>query len=173
MRFAIFIPPKDFKDESLSAIKLVFDRWGVRYSVASYAANECVGYHGAVCRPDISAHKIDTNDFDGIVLVDGPGIDEMRLYEYRPLLDVLLIFNQKGKYIGGINNAIKIIARANIVRDKKIALPKDEEARRLVLLFHGAISDKGTELSNNIFTIRDSAGLEQQLQEILQQFGAI
>jgi putative intracellular protease/amidase len=173
MRFVIFIPPKDFKDETLSALKLVFDRWGVRYSVASYTSNECMGYHGAVCRPDMSAHKIDVNDFDGIVLVDGPGIEEMRLYEYRPLLDVLLIFNQKGKYVGGISNAIKIIARANIVKDKKVVLPRDEEGRRLVLLFHGVPSEKSLELSSNIFTIRDSVGLEGPLQELLQQFGAI
>lgn len=173
MRFIIFIPPKDFRDETLAALRLIFDRWKIRYSTASYTATECTGYHGALYTPDMSAHKIDFNDFDGIILVDGPGIDEMRLFEYRPLLDVLLQFNQRGKYIGGISNAIKIIARANIIRDKKLAMPKDEEARRLVLLFHGVPSEKNLELSNNIFTIRDSAGLEEPLQELLQSFGAI
>jgi putative intracellular protease/amidase len=173
MRFVIFICPKDFRDESLSALKLVFDRWGVRYSIASYANGMCVGYHGAEVKPDISAHKIDTNDFDGIVLVDGPGIEEMRLFEYRPLLDVLLMFNNKQKYIGTIGNAVKIMARANIVKDRKVAMPREEEARRLVLLFHGIPSEKSLEVSNNIFTIRDSVGIEEQLQELLQHLGTI
>ena len=33
MRFLIFIPPKDFRDESLSMVKLFFDKWGIRYMI--------------------------------------------------------------------------------------------------------------------------------------------
>jgi len=173
MRFAIFIAPKDFKDETVSMLKTTFDKWGIEYSIASYANKDCVGYHGAVYKPDMNAAKISPNDFDGIVLVDGKGFEDYRLFEYRPLLDTLIIFNQSRKYIGAINNSIKAVARANIIKDRKVAMPEDEETRRLVLLFHGIPSEETMEIAGNLVTIKSSAGLEVQLRTLLQHFGVI
>jgi putative intracellular protease/amidase len=171
MKFLVFIAPKDFKDETLTMIRTFFDRWGVQYTITSYSNKECVGYHGALCKPDINAGKVSTLDYDGIILVDGKGIEDYRLFEYRPLLDMLLQFNEKKKMIGAVSNAIKIVARANIIRDKKVSMPDDEETKRLILLFHGVPSDNAVEVSGNIVTIGSSSGLETPLQEMLQQMG--
>jgi len=173
MRFAIFIAPKDFKDETVSMLKTIFDKWGVEYSIASYANKDCVGYHGAIYKPDINAAKVSPVDFDGIVLVDGMGFEDYRLFEYRPLLDTLTIFNQYGKYIGAINNAIKAVARANIIRDRKVAMPQDEETKRMILLFHGIPSEENMEIAGNLVTIRSSTNLEVSLRELLQRLGII
>lgn len=173
MRFLIFLPPNDFKDESVAMVKTFFDRWSVEYKITSYANKECVGYHGARYMPDVNTNKVSTNDFDGIILIDGKGVDTYKLYEFRPLLDILLLFNEKNKIIGAINNSIKIVARANIVKDRKISMPKDEELRRLVILFHGTPSDESIEISKNIITIKDSQGLEGPLTTMLQHIGAI
>ncbi len=167
MRIAIFIAPKDFKDETVALIKTFFDRWGVQYSITSYSNKECVGYHGAVYRPDVNTAKLITADYDGIILVDGHGMEDYKLFEYRPLLDLLLQFNEKKKIIGAISNSIRVVARANIIRDKKISIPNEEELKRTVLLFHGIPTENPIEISGNIITVKDPSGLESTLQEML------
>lgn len=170
MKFLIFIPPSDFRDESISLIKLFFDKWGVSYAITSYTSNACTGTHGAVYRPDIHASKVYTQNYDGIVLIDGNGVDTYKLYDYRPLLDLMLKFNDSSKTIIGISNAVKIPARANIIREKKLSTD-DKEAVRLINLFHGVPSDKEFEIAGNLITIRKSSDIEESMLKILEHLG--
>jgi hypothetical protein len=172
MKFLIFIPPKNFRDESIALVKLFFDKYGVRYRITGYNTGECVGTHGAVYVPDLNASKAYLDEYDGIVLIDGEGNDEYKIYDYRPLLDMLLLLNQKKRYIISIGNSAKIPARANIIKDAKIATD-DKEAKRLAILFHGVPSDSSYEInSNRIITIRNYGELEESMQRILEHIGA-
>ena len=172
MRFLVFIAPNNYRDETVSLLKVFFERWKVDYDITSYSKKECIGAHGAVCKPSVNTNTVSAANYDGIVLVDGSGIDEYKLYEYRPLLDLLLQFNSQNKIIGAVNNSIKIVARANIINGKKVALPQDEETKRAVLLFHGIPTDSNVEISGNIVTMKGSM-LEGPVQELLQKAGAI
>lgn len=172
MRFLVFIAPNNFRDETVSLIKVFFERWKIDYEITSYSKKECTGYHGAVYKPDINTNMIAIKNYDGILLVDGAGVDEYKLYEYRPLLDVLLQFNNQKKIIGAVSNAIKIVARANVIDNKRIAVPKNEETVRMILLFHGIPSKNDMEISGNIITMSGS-GLEGAMQEMLKHLGAI
>lgn len=153
MKVAILIAPKDFKDESVSKIKLMLEKWGVRATITSYSTHDCVGYHGAVYKPDINAAKINPNDFDALLLVDGKGVDDYKLYDFRQLLDTVKLFQMKSKPIAAINNAIKIVARANIIQNVKVAMPKDEDSRRLIILYHGTPSKNEIEDDKGIMTL--------------------
>ncbi len=166
MRFLIFLPPKDFRDESLSLVRLFFDKWNIKYFITSYTQEACTGSHGAVVRPDIPTSRINYEEYDGIVLIDGSGNDDYKLYDYRPLLDLMLMFNGKKRYIISISNTAKIPARANIVNNLKIATD-DEESKRLVRLFHGIPSEKSFEMNGNIITIRNSNDIEESMLVIL------
>jgi deglycase len=170
MRFLIFIPPKDFRDESISIVKLFFDKWGIQYKTTSYTSGNCVGSHGAVCRPDIHTSKVSPDEYDGIVLIDGNGIESYKLYDYRPLLDLVLKFNNARRYIITINNAAKIPARANIVRDRRISTD-DDEAVRLINLFHGVPSSNGLELAGNLISIKNSSDIEEYMPKIFEHMG--
>ena len=66
MKFLIFVPPKDFRDESLSIIKLFFDKWGINYKITSYTTSDCVGTHGAIYKTDVHTSHVDSGDYDGI-----------------------------------------------------------------------------------------------------------
>lgn len=171
MRFLVFIAPKDFKDESLSTVRMFLDKWDVGYDITSYSTKDCVGYHGAVCKPGINTGKVLVDNYDGIILVDGKGIDAYKIFDFRPMLDLMLRFNERKKLIVAINNAIKVPARANIIRGRKIAAPEDAEVRRIVSLFHGTPSDTGIEIDGNIATISDFAQLEPSMQRVLEHIG--
>ncbi len=164
------MPPKGFRDESMSMLKLFFDKWGIKYDITSYTNNDCIGSHGAVYTPAFNTGKATTYGYDGIVLIDGEGIDAYKLFDYRPLLDLMMLFNQNSKFILGIGNASKIPARANIIKDKRLCAA-DSETRRLVALFHGKPSDEPFELAGNVITIKDSRSIEDSMQRILQHMG--
>lgn len=171
MRVLLFIAPNDFRDESLNMVKLFFDKWGIDYKTTSFSKKECKGYHGSVCFPDVNTNVAKIDEFEGIVIIDGSGIDRYELYDYRPLLDILYNMNRSGKFIVAIGNGIKVVARANIIKDKKIALPEDNDARKLVILFHGIPSEKQIEASGNIYTISNSDDLEHTIPYMLQKLG--
>jgi putative intracellular protease/amidase len=171
MKLLLLLTPKDFRDESIATIKLFLDKWNVPYEIATYGLKDCVGSHGATYKPTVDANKALVSDYDGIVIIDGEGIEGFRMYEYRPLLDLLMKFNANNKIIGAIGNSQKVLARANIINGKKIAIFNDEETKRLVLLFHGIPSENDFELSGNILTVKDSALIQQAIQGILSQLG--
>ncbi len=171
MRFLIFLAPKDFHDETLSMLRLFFDRWNVQYQITSYSKHDCTGRHGAVVKPDINAGMVLASEYDGIILVDGSGIDAYKLFDFRPLLDLLMQFNLAHKNIIAVDNAIKVVARANIIKDKKVSTPENEETKRLVLLFHGVPTQNSVEFSDNIVTIRGTDGMDQSLDEMVSRLG--
>ena len=172
MNFAVFVPPREFKDESLSAVRMFLDKWGVQYQIASYGSKDCTGYHGSTCRKDIDALKINPMDYDGVIIVDGVGIDSTRLYEFRPLLDMVMLFNSSGKKIVAFGNAVKILARANIIKNRRIAV-RDGEAKRLVTLFHGVPTDGPIEVSDGLITIDSQVDMEGSIKKMLDSMGII
>ncbi|MCL4411610.1 DJ-1/PfpI family protein [Candidatus Marsarchaeota archaeon] len=171
MTFLVFLPPKDFRDETLNMVKLFFDRWRVPYKITSYSKGTCIGRHGETVKPDINTGMVSAQDYDGIVLVDGAGIDSYKLYEFRPLLDLMMQFDAAKKYIAAIDNSVKIVARANIIKGKGISTPSDEETKRLVVLFHGVPTENEVEFASNIITIRNGSGVERGMDEMLSRIG--
>ncbi len=169
MRIAIFIPQKDFRDESLNLIKLIFDKWGVKYEIASYGKGG-VGIHGALVKNDIRGEDVTTDKFDGIVFIDGGGIDEQKMYDYRPLLDIVGHFNDANRYIVAVGNAVKIPCRANIVKAKKVAVG-DEDTMRLARLFYGIPTASNVEGMGNLITIKNSKAIEDSMDDWMQKLG--
>ncbi len=167
----VFLPYKDFRDETLSTIRLFFDRWKVPYSITSYKPL-CTGYHGASCKADILTGSVSVQDFGSLVLLDGKGIDDLQLYEYRPLLDLVILFNKASKPVFAIGNAIKIVARANIVKGRQVSLPADENTRVLAQQFMAVMSPKPLEKSDNLYTIGNSDMLMDAIDGILDALGA-
>ncbi|MGC8652133.1 MAG: DJ-1/PfpI family protein [Candidatus Micrarchaeia archaeon] len=171
MRLFVFVTPRDFRDETVSRLGLFFGKWGIEYKIGSYTSNDCVGFHGAVYKPEVNAAKITALDFDGIVIVDGHGIETYKMYEYRPLLDLIMKFNDARKHIIAVGNAIKVLAKANVVNGKRVTVPGDEEARRLVVLFHGVVADENISIADNLVTIRDADDIDEVMGKLLSHLG--
>jgi hypothetical protein len=172
MKVAILVSPKDFKDESLSNLRMMLDKWGVESVLTSYSTHELVGYHGAVYNADINAAKITPYDFDAIILIDGKGVDEYKLYDFRQLLDTIKLFSMQKKMIAAIGNSIKIIARANIIAGVKIAMPKDEDTQRLIILYHGTPSKEELEFDKGILTLGNDDKILNFSDLLLKKLGA-
>ncbi len=172
MKVALLVPPKDFKDESMSSLRMMLNKWGIESVITSYSTHELVGYHGAVYQVELNAAKIAPDEFAAIILVDGPGVDEYKLYDFRQLLDLIRLFSMKGKMVAGIGNAIKIIARANIISNVKIAMPKDQDTQRLAILYHGTPSKEDPECDKNIITLGSNERILAFADLLLKKLGA-
>ncbi len=171
MRVAIVIPQRGFKDESLSAVSAMLSKWHVEAVVASYSSGDVTGYHGAVVRPDVNAALVKAADFDALVLIDGPGVDQCALYDFRPLLDTVRMFQMSRKLVAGIGNAVKIIARANVIANTKIAAPRDVEAKRLATLYKGVLTANHLEFDKGILTLNDPEKAEEFASRLIERLG--
>lgn len=156
MDLIVVIPPNEFKDETVSQLRNTMEKWKVNYSIASISLNSAKGTHGAIVQPKVRISDISSEDYDGIVLLNGMGVEEYKLYDSRVLIDLIKHFNDNKKLIAGIGNGLKIIARANIISNKKICLLKDPETTRYVSLFKGIITENEVEHDENLITASNS-----------------
>ncbi len=160
MQVAILIAPRDFKDETVSKLNLFFDKKDIGSRIASFSLRDCTGYHGAVVKPKIELRDIEPMSYDVLLLVDGPGVDSLKLYDQRPLLDLTKAFHESGKIVAGVGNGVKIIARANILKDTKVAQP-DPETEKLVKLYRGVPVNDYLVFDNKILTLSDPDRIDE------------
>lgn len=167
---AIVVPQRDFKDESLSKLTILLAKKGVGRQIAAFSAKECSGYHGAVIKPDISVWELDPVHVEALLLVNGPGFDALRIHENRQFLDVVRQFFENKRLVGGVGNSIKAIARANIIKDTKIAKLREEDSR-MVRLYHGVLTDDPVVFDRNILTVSDSEDIDGAVDIIAKALG--
>ncbi|MCL5427992.1 MAG: DJ-1/PfpI family protein [Candidatus Marsarchaeota archaeon] len=171
MNIAIMVPPRDFRDETVSTAIRLLEKWGVTTLVASGSLGDCEGYHGARLKSVVLMQEVTTENFAGIFLSDGPGVDEFKLYDARHLLDVIKHFNDKGLPIACVGNAVKILARANVISKVRIARVDDSETKRLAGLFRGVMTDNGFEAQENILTAGDNEHVVEVIDAMLDRLG--
>jgi len=171
MKIAIVIAPTDFKDESLSKAELLLDKKGIGYDIASTSKGVCKGYHGAEVKQSVSAENFEPVDYDAIFIIDGPGVDSNRLFENRQLLDRIRYAHENKKPVVAIGNAIKVVAKANAVKDTRIANVEDEEAKRLVGLYRGNITEEPVEMHNGILTVSDYSYIDKAVDLLAEALG--
>jgi putative intracellular protease/amidase len=156
MKVAILIAPRDFKDETVSSLELFLGKKDIESALASLTLKECKGCHGATVKPKIEARELEPSAYDVLLIADGPGVDTLRLFDQRPLLDLIKVFHDSKKIIVGVGNGIKVVARANIIKDTKIAKTGDEEVEKLVRLYRGVPTDDAIVFDNKVLTLADS-----------------
>ncbi len=167
MDIAILIPPKDFRDETVANAIGLMHKWSLNPLIASSTFEECVGYHGAVFKPNILVREITTESFDAIFIPDGSGIDAYKLYDSRQVLDIIKHFNERSKPIACVNNSIKILARANVITNVKIASVADVETARLIRLFRGIMTENEIETEGNILTLGNNNKTDDLVDAVL------
>lgn len=138
--------------------------------VASVNSKDCTGYHGAVVKPDATFAELDPLRLSAIILADGSGVDSFRLYEYRPLLDIVKAFHDNNRLVVGIGNGIKIAAKANVLREAKVA-GTEPETESLVRLYRGVPAKGHLVLDKNIMTLSDSGKIEELVERMSEALG--
>jgi putative intracellular protease/amidase len=170
VKVAIIIPPRNFRDETVSLLGLLLAKKDMAKVVASVNSKDCLGAHGAVVKPDATFAELDPVRMSAIILADGSGVDSFRLYEYRPLLDIVKAFHENNKLVVGIGNGIKIAAKANVLREAKVA-NTEKETESLVTLYRGVPAKANLVLDKNVLTLSDSSKIDELVMRLAEALG--
>jgi len=171
-KVAIIISPRNFRDETVSMLDLLLAKKDIKKVVASVNQKDCKGYHGAVVKPDATFNELDPVRMSAIILADGPGIDSFRMYDYRPLLDVVKLFHDNKRMVVGIGNGIKIVARSNVLRDTKVA-STEKETENLVTLYHGVPTKGHLVLDKGVLTLSDPGKIDELVVRLSEALGTV
>jgi protease I len=118
-RIAMLIE-QDFEDIEVTEPLKIFKDAGIRVTVVGNGSQ--IIYVGkqrkAKFKPDITADKIDVQDFDALFIPGGYAPDKMRLHQ--PMVDVVKKFHNAGKLITALCHGPQLLVSADIVRGHRM-----------------------------------------------------
>jgi len=114
------IAQKNYRDEELSIPKGILENAGHDCEVASITTDPCTGMLGAITTPDLAVREANVDDYDAIVVVGGSGSPE--LANHAEVTMMLKAASGAGKVIGAICLAPMVLAKAGVLRGKKVTV---------------------------------------------------
>jgi len=112
------IAPKNFQDKEFSIPKGIFEKAGVKVTVASLSTDTATGMYGLKVKPDISIKNAKASDYDAIVFIGGSGAT---VYKFDPYAHSLAIEAKKNdRLVSAICLGPVILAKAGILEGKKV-----------------------------------------------------
>ncbi len=169
MEALVFVPRKDFKDESFTTVVNMLKKWDIKPIIGSYNTSTCYGYHGLTIKPDVDITYANPSQYSLLVLIDGPGIEEEKLYDSRQIADFIRLFNDLNRPILAIDSSVGLLAKANIIKDQKIANIDNDEIKKTIKLFRGYITENSIEESKNIYTVKNWKEVSNAMDKILKK----
>ncbi len=161
------IAPRDFRDEEFKAPYDLLTKSGVKVVVASTDTTPARGMLGLVVKPDITLEQVNTDDFDGLVVVGGAGCEQ--LWDNATLHKIVQDFNAGSKLVAAICLAPMVFARAGILQDKIVtAYPsvRDEIGKSCA-----RCTDSDIEVSGNVITCSGPGAAPDFADAILNMLG--
>jgi len=117
-KLLFIIAQLNFRDEELEIPKKVLENEGARVLVASITKEEAIGMLGLKVKPDLAVKDANSEEFDALVIVGGSG--SPRLADYPEVLNIVKRFEEKGKPIAAICLAPYVLAKAGVLKGKKV-----------------------------------------------------
>lgn len=118
------IAQQGFRDEELFEPKKVCENAGLICKVASITAENAIGKLGGVVKPDLAVKDVNADDFDLCAVIGGPGSPE--LANHKEVINLLNEFKNKGKKLAAICYAPVVLAKAGLLKNKKVTAYKDD-----------------------------------------------
>jgi len=119
-KIALIIAFRDFNDEEYLIPKEIFELAGFQTVTASNKSGQAIGVYGQEADIDILMEDLKVRDFDAIVFIGGSGAS--RYFDdpnaHRIALETVL----EDKVLGAICIAPCILAKANVLKNKKAAV---------------------------------------------------
>jgi len=159
------VPNADFRDEELLLPKKIFEESGYAVTIAAAKSGNAKGVMGATVAVENTIDQIQSDTYDALVLVGGPGA---QVYWGDSRLHLLIQDAYKrNKVIGAICLAPVTLANAGIMKNKK-ATVWHSEARRLTSAGARYISEDVVS-DGKIVTANGPQAAEQFAKKILEE----
>ncbi len=123
-KILMIIASQNFRDEELLIPKKLFEKEGYQVVIASSSLKPAKGMLGALVTPQILIDQVNVDDYDAIVFVGGIGAQE---YFHNPVAHkIAREAVVKGKVLGAICLAPRILAEAGVLKGKKATVWQSE-----------------------------------------------
>lgn len=116
-KIVMIIAKNDFRDEEYKKPRAIFEKNGVKVTVASSSLDISTGMLGVKVKPDILYKDIKVEDYDAVIFVGGIGAKEY--WDDTKAHQIAKDTISKGKVLGAICIAPVTIARAGVLNGKK------------------------------------------------------
>ncbi|MDD4351396.1 MAG: DJ-1/PfpI family protein [Candidatus Gracilibacteria bacterium] len=138
----LIIAQKNFQEQEYAHTREKLEAGGHEVMVSSVEKGTCMGKLGREVQSQLSFKEAQANDFDGIVLIGGPGA--LKLLDYPELLDLIKNFATQDKIVSAICIAPVILAAAGVLSGKRATVFPDPEAQQNLLAAgaQGAFSEE-------------------------------
>jgi len=127
-KILIVVPPKDFNDQEFSASETRFLDEGFEVVVASEGTDEAIGMEGTSIAVDLAVADAEVSNYEAVVFIGGPGVDDLELYEDPDYLDLASSAQRLDLVVGAICVAPKILANAELLEGKNATVFPDTES---------------------------------------------
>ena len=110
----IILPNNEFQDAEYKALIDALSEASIESKIAAMSMNECIGIGGMRLMPSYTLDDVDSNMFDGVILIGGPGTED---YIHEDLVhQVAKNFLKEKKLVAAICWAPSILAYAGVLR---------------------------------------------------------
>lgn len=160
------VPMREFNDEELGVIKKILEQNSIGVRIVASEVAECYGMTGEIVQAEYCFRGITTEDFEGIIIIGGPGVEKYFIDE--AVLNLVEECNRAGKLVAAIDWAPVVLGKAGIMNGRKATL--SPEARMEIESVGGTFTNETVTVDGNIITAKapdDAFELGQRIVEAL------
>uniref|UniRef100_A0A7C4TGJ0 DJ-1/PfpI family protein n=1 Tax=candidate division WOR-3 bacterium TaxID=2052148 RepID=A0A7C4TGJ0_UNCW3 len=144
----IVIAPVNFRDEEFKEPYDLLTKSTIDVVIASTDTIPAKGMLGMVVKPQITLSRVNPDSFDALVIAGGTGCKV--LWDNETLHKIVQTFNEKRKPIGAICIAPVVLARAGVLKDRKVTSYPDVSHE--IIPHCAGYTGADVEISDNIIT---------------------
>lgn len=129
-RVLIVIAPRNFRDEELTEPIHYLENAGITFDIVSTEKGMAVGMLGGAMLIEKAVREVKEagiEGYTGILIVGGGGAPEY-LWNNPDLIDLVRSFDTAGRILGAICLSPVVLAKAGIIREKKVTVFNDDQA---------------------------------------------
>jgi protease I len=153
----LVVAQTDFQPVEYGDTRSELEKAGVEVKVASFEEGEAIGADGNKINVDIAIKEVDTNDFDAVVLIGGPGAAK-QLVGNPDVIELLQSADNDHKVIAAICIAPVVLAEARILKDRKATVWNEDGKQEEILAAQGAtFTDEPVVVDTRIITANGPA----------------
>ena len=127
----------DFQPVEYRDTRAELENAGIEVKVASFEVGEAIGADGSKIDVDVAIKEVNTNDYDAVVLIGGPGAGK-QLVGNQDVIELVQSADNNHKIVAAICIAPVVLAEARLLRDRKATVWNEDGKQEEILAAQGA-----------------------------------
>lgn len=133
----LIVAQTDFQPVEYRDTRAELEKEGIEVKTASFEEGEAAAKDGSRIEVDAAIDEVDTNDYDAVVLIGGPGAAR-QLVGNQDVINLIKSADNDHKIIGAICIAPVVLAQARVLNERKATVWNEDGKQKEILGAEGA-----------------------------------